>query len=144
MNSYFVFWAWFIAAVALACGELALPGIFLIWLAGAAAANGVLTLALGWGWEAQLASFAVLAVISIYLGRAYLKRHPIQTEDTGLNRRGDRMVGEIVTVVEAISSGNGKVQIGDSPWLAKGPDMAVGSKVRILRTEGTTVVVEGI
>ncbi len=143
MGAYFVFWAWFIAAVILACGELAMPGIFLIWLAGAAAVTGVLTWAIGWGWEVQLASFAVLAVISIYLGREFLKRNPIQTEDTGLNRRGDRMIGEIVTVVEAISSGNGKVQIGDSPWLAKGPDMAVGSKVRILRTEGTTVIVEG-
>jgi inner membrane protein len=54
------------------------------------------------------------------------------------------MVGEIVTVVEAISSGQGKVQIGDSPWLAKGSDSSVGSKVRIIRVDGTTVVVETV
>ncbi len=144
MESYFVFWAWFVAAVLLACGELAAPGIFLIWLAGAAAVNGLLTWAIGWGWEAQLASFAVLAVISIYLGREYLKRNPIQSEDNGLNKRGTRMVGEIVTVVEAIAGGEGKVQIGDSPWLAKGPDLAVGARARIIRAEGTTVVVEAV
>jgi inner membrane protein len=142
METYFVFWAWFIAAVLLACGELAAPGIFLIWLAGAAAVNGVLTALIGWGWQAQLGSFAVLAVISIYIGRAYLKRHPIQTEDTGLNRRGSRMVGEIVTVVEAISGGEGKVQVGDAPWIAKGPDLSVGAKARVVRMDGTTLVVE--
>ncbi len=144
MESYFVFWAWFIAAVILACGELAAPGIFLIWLAGAAAVNGLLTWAIGWGWEAQLASFAVLAVISIYIGREYLKRNPILSEDNGLNKRGERMVGDIVTVVEAIAGGEGKVQIGDSPWLAKGPDLAVGARARIIRAEGTTVVVEAV
>jgi inner membrane protein len=142
MEPYFVYWAWFVAAVLLACGELALPGIFLIWLAGAAAVTGILTWVTGFGWEAQLAVFAVLGVVSVYIGRAWFKRNPIQTEDTGLNKRGDRMVGEIVTVVEAISSGHGKVQIGDSPWLAKGPDCSIGSQVRIVRAEGTTVVVE--
>jgi inner membrane protein len=81
-------------------------------------------------------------VISIYIGRAYLKRHPIQTEDTGLNRRGSRMVGEIVTVVEAISGGEGKVQVGDAPWIAKGPDLSVGAKARVVRMDGTTLVVE--
>jgi inner membrane protein len=142
MDGYFIFWAWFIAAVALACGELAVPGIFLIWLAGAAAVTGIITWITGIGWEAQLACFAVLSVISVYLGRAYFKRNPIQTEDVGLNRRGERMVGEIVIVVEALSDGSGKVQVGDSPWLAKGPDLAVGAKARIVRAEGTTLVVE--
>lgn len=142
MDSYFVFWAWLIGAVVLACGELVAPGIFLIWLAGAAAVNGVLTALIGWGWQAQLGSFAVLAVLSIYAGREYLKRRPIQSEDSSLNRRGNRLVGEIVTVVEAISGGHGKVQVGDSPWLAKGPDLGVGSKARVVRMDGTTLVVE--
>jgi inner membrane protein len=144
VENYFVYWVWFVAAVVLAGGELALPGIFLIWLAGAAAVTGVITWATGISWEAQLAVFAVLGVVSVYIGRAWFKRNPIQTEDTGLNKRGDRMVGEIVTVVEAISSGQGKVQIGDSPWLAKGSDSSVGSKVRIIRVDGTTVVVETV
>jgi inner membrane protein len=144
VENYFVYWVWFVAAVVLAGGELAMPGIFLIWLAGAAAVTGVLTWATGISWEAQLAVFAVLGVVSVYIGRAWFKRNPIQTEDTGLNKRGDRMVGEIVTVVEAISSGQGKVQIGDSPWLAKGSDSSVGSKVRIIRVDGTTVVVETV
>jgi inner membrane protein len=144
MENYFVFWAWFIAAVLLACGELAAPGIFLIWLAGAAAVNGVLTALIGWGWQAQLGSFAVLSVISIYVGREYLKRRPIQTEDNMLNRRGSRMVGEIVTVVEAISGGQGKVQVWDSPWIATGPDLDVGAKARIIRMDGTTLVVEAV
>jgi inner membrane protein len=74
VENYFVYWVWFVAAVVLAGGELALPGIFLIWLAGAAAVTGVITWATGISWEAQLAVFAVLGVVSVYIGRAWFKR----------------------------------------------------------------------
>ena len=37
-------WVWLIAATVLAIAELAVPGVFLIWLAAAAAITGFLTL----------------------------------------------------------------------------------------------------
>ncbi len=135
-------WGWLAAALILAGLEIAAPGAFLIWLAGAAAVTGVLTGVLGLVWQAQLPLFAVLAVASILLGRAYLKRHPIKTDDSGLNRRGDRMVGQMVEVVEPIVGGKGKVQVGDSPWLASGPDAPKGARVRITAVRGATLHVE--
>ncbi len=143
-DPYFTFWAWLIFAVVLAAGELALPGIFLIWLAGAAAVTGVLTAIIGFGYQLQLLTFSIAAVASIYVGRTYFKRHPIQTEDNGLNQRGQRMVGSIVIVVEAITNSGGKVQIGDSPWLAMGAALPVGAQARVVRVEGSTVVVEAV
>jgi inner membrane protein len=142
MAQYFVFWGWLILALILAAGELALPGVFLIWLAGAAALTGLVTKIIGFSYEWQLLTFAIFSVASIYVGRAYFKRNPIISEDNGLNQRGARMVGDVVTVVEAISASGGKVQIGDSPWLASGPDLAVGARARIVRVEGSKVVVE--
>jgi inner membrane protein len=144
MDTYFVFWTWLILALLLAAGELALPGMFLIWLAGAAGLTGIITAVTGFNYQTQLVTFAIFAVASIYLGRAYFKRNPIQTEDNGLNQRGHRMVGNVVTVVEEISASGGKVQIGDAPWIANGPNLAVGAKARIVRVEGSHVVVEAV
>jgi inner membrane protein len=137
-------WGWLVAALILAALEMAMPGAFLIWLAGAAAVTGALTGLLGLGWQVQLPLFAVLAIASILLGRAYLKRHPIKTDDSGLNRRGDRMVGQLVEVVEPIVGGRGKVQVGDSPWLASGADAPKGAQVRITAVRGATLEVERV
>ena len=68
--------------------------------------------------------------------------NPIESADPKLNDRGARMVGEVVTVVETIEAGGGRVKIGDSVWSAKGPDTAVGAKVRISALDGGAVVVE--
>jgi inner membrane protein len=138
----FTTWGWLVAALVLAGLEIAMPGVFLIWLAGAAAVTGVLTGLLGLGWQAQLPLFAILAIVSILLGRAYLRRNPIHTDDSGLNRRADRLIGELVEVVEPIAAGHGKVQVGDSPWLAAGPDAPKGAKVRITAVRGATLHVE--
>ena len=44
-----------------------------------------------------------------------------------LNRKGDRMIGRRVTVVDAIVNGRGKVKVGDSVWLVEGSDCPVGT-----------------
>lgn len=134
-------WGWFILALVLAGLEIIAPGAFMIWLAGAALATGVLAL-LGIGWQLQLVAFALLAVASVVVGRNFLRRHPTPSSDELLNRRGARLIGEVVTVVEAIEGGEGRVQVGDSPWLASGPDLPVGSRVRIYHVEGSKLHVE--
>jgi inner membrane protein len=135
-------WVWFIAATVLAIMEIVAPGIFMIWLAMAAAATGIATMMLDFGWQLQLVTFAVLAVAAVFAGRGYLKRNPVLTDDSGLNRRGERLVGEVVRVVDAIENGRGKVQVGDSPWLAEGPDAPAGAQVRVIGVEGATLIVE--
>lgn len=134
-------WAWFILALLLAGLEIAAPGAFMIWLAGAALATGLLTI-FGIGWQLQLVAFALLSIASVVLGRNYLRRHPTPSADELLNRRGTRMLGEVVIVVEAIRDGEGRVQVGDSPWLACGPDMPVGARARIYQVEGSRLHVE--
>src|SRR3546814_3575549 len=81
-NFEMTYWVWFAAAAVLAIMEIIAPGIFMIWLAMAAAATGAVTLALGFGWELQLAVFAVLAVVAVFAGRNFLKRNPRSEEHT--------------------------------------------------------------
>ena len=45
-------------------------------------------------------------------------------------------------VVQAIEHGSGRVHVGDSEWIARGPDVAVGGRVRISGSDGATLLVE--
>jgi inner membrane protein len=135
-------WAWLILAAALATAEVLIPGFFLIWFALAAFATGLIALLLPVPIAVQLVLFSVLAVASVYAGRRWFKQNPIESADPKLNDRGARMVGEVVTVVEAIEAGGGRVKVGDSVWSAKGPDTAVGTKVRISGLNGSVLQVE--
>lgn len=135
-------WAWLILAAALATAEVLIPGFFLIWFALAAFITGLITLLLPVPVAVQLVLFALAAVASVYAGRRWFRLNPIETQDPKLNDRGARMVGEIVTVVEAIEAGGGRVKVGDSVWSARGPHADVGTKMRISGSEGSILRVE--
>jgi len=47
-----------------------------------------------------------------------------------------------VVVVSAIENGRGSVRVGDSVWLARGEDAAVGARVRVTGSDGACLRVE--
>ena len=94
------------------------------------------------GLPLQIVVFAVLAIVAVFLGRRYLKDNPIHEADPMMNHRTERLVGEMVVVTQAIEGGAGKVKLGDSEWLARGADAAVGARLRVTGHEGTALVVE--
>ena len=59
-----------------------------------------------------------------------------------MNTRGARSVGEVVVVSQVIADGRGRVKLGDSDWLAKGPDAEPGTKMKVTGIDGTVLVVE--
>ena len=135
-------WIWLALGFFLAAAEILVPGVFLIWLAGAALLTGLITLVLPIGVPIQVVIFAVLAVGAVFIGRNYLRAHPVEEVDPKMNRRGMRLAGEIALVTSAIDGGTGRVRHGDSEWLAKGCDAAVGDKVRISGSDGAVLIVE--
>lgn len=144
MNGIEPYWLWLIAAAALGIAELLFPGIFLIWIAAAAAGTGLLTLFSGVGAAFQFALFALLSIGSVYLGRRWYAAHPVETADPLLNNRAARLIERTVTVVERIEHGEGRVKVGDSVWNCRGPDCTVGTRVRITGAQGTCLVVEPV
>lgn len=134
-------WAWWIAAVLLAVAEIVIPGIFLIWLAIAAAIAGTLALLLNPPMVVDVGLFAAAAVASIYVGRN-LYRHNETAPDPLLNDRAARLVGTRVTICEAVSATGGRASVGDGSWPARGPDMAAGTVAVVVAVEGNTLVVE--
>ena len=138
-----VFWHWWVLGVALLVLELLAPGSFFLWLAVASGFTGVAKLvAPGLGWELQLVLFAVLSVVSLAVGRAVVKRHPIETADPTLNRRAEQHVGKIYALAAAIENGRGTLQVGDSVWRVEGPDLPAGTRVRVTAAEGAILRVE--
>lgn len=135
-------WAWLLAAALLALVELVSPGIFSIWIAAAAALTGVAVMAFDIPAAFQLALFALLSIAAVYAGRSWYERNPVDTEDALLNDRTARLVGQSVTVVAAISDGEGRVKVGDSVWPARGPDAPEGARVRITGADGACLRVE--
>ena len=137
-------YAWLALGLVLAVAEMAIPGVFLIWMAGAALVTGLITWALPIGVPVQIGLFAVLSIIAVFVGRRYIDRHPVVSADPKMNDRGARVIGETVVVTQAIEGGQGRVKLGDSEWLARGADAAVGTRLRISGHDGVVLVVEPI
>ena len=135
-------WWWLIIAVILGVLEIVIPGVFLIWLAAAAAITGLVALFVGVPLAAQFLIFAVLALLATYVGRRWYLANPVASSDPLLNDRAARLVGEVVTVAVAIADGEGRVRVGDGEWPARGADAPVGARVRIAAVEHGTLIVE--
>lgn len=135
-------WLWLGLGLILAIGEMVIPGVFLIWLAGAALVTGLVAWVVPIGMPLQVVLFAVLAIASLFTGRNWLRRNPVEAADPMMNDRGARSVGEVVVVTEALGPGSGRVRLGDSEWLARGPDAKPGTKMRVTAHDGATLIVE--
>jgi membrane protein implicated in regulation of membrane protease activity len=146
MSEYFatlLFWHWWVVALVLIIVEMVAPGFFLMWIGGAAAVTGLITLiAPSLPWQVQFLIFGVLAVASVVGARYYIKRNPIETADATLNRRGAQYVGRTFSLEEAIVNGIGKVRVGDTLWRAEGPDLPVGDRVKVTGVDGAALKVE--
>ncbi len=135
-------WTWWIIALGLAALELVLPGVFLIWLAGAALAVGALGLVFDMSWQWEIAIFAVLSVASAYTGYRLSNKDGDQSDHPSLNKRSQSYVGQQFVVVEAIRNGRGKIKVGDTLWQAVGPDVEVGASVTVRSVDGVLLHVE--
>jgi membrane protein implicated in regulation of membrane protease activity len=134
---------WLAAAVLLGVAELLVPGVFLVFLAIAAAIVGAATLALpDLPVAAQIGVFGMWSVVTVLIGRRWYQDYPVETSDPLLNDRARRLVGETVLVADPIVSGRGRVRVGDGEWPAAGPDAPTGARMRIVSVTAGIVQVE--
>jgi membrane protein implicated in regulation of membrane protease activity len=137
--------AWLILAAVLAITELLMPGIFLVFVAAGAALTGVVTLIIPeFAVLFQVAVFIIATSTAVAIGRRWYAQNPVASADPLLNDRIARLIGEVVTVVEPIVAGKGKVRVADGEWLACGPDAPIGTHVRITGATGSSLTVEPV
>jgi hypothetical protein len=133
---------WLLAAILLAGAELFVPGAFMIWIAAAAGLTGVATLLVDIPLAFQFVLFALFSTGSVLAGRKIYASRVVADSDPRLNDRIARLIGETVTVVEAIEGGRGRVKVGDGVWPASGADAAIGMRMRVTGATGSCLDVE--
>jgi membrane protein implicated in regulation of membrane protease activity len=135
-------WLWLIGGVVLLIAEVIAPGFFLIFVGAAALATGLFTVLFGLGAAAQLALFALYALLAVMIGRRFYANRSAEIGDPMLNDRAARLIGKTVTVVAAVDENNGRVRVGDGEWSARGGPAAIGTRVRITGIDGNCLSVE--
>lgn len=134
---------WLTLALVLGAAELLAPGVFLIFLAIAAASTAAICFALpDVPFVAQIGAFGLWSAIAVLIGRRWYRDFPITTEDAMLSDRSQRLLGQVVTVTEPFVDGRGRVTLGDSVWLAQGPGSEIGARMRVSGVDGSVLVVE--
>ncbi|MCV0382864.1 MAG: NfeD family protein [Erythrobacter sp.] len=123
---------------------MVVPGVYLIWLAVAALVTGAIVFVSAPSLLMQMVCFIFLALIAVFSAKRFLRDTPIVSSDPLLNNRLGRLIGQTARVTDAIESGSGRVRVGDGEWLARGPDLAVGERVRIVGSDGSYLVVEPV
>ncbi|NBJ12193.1 NfeD family protein [Microvirga arsenatis] len=136
-------WAWIILGVLLIGVELLAPGAFFLWLGLAAIATGLLDAVLDLSWQASALIFAALCVAAVVLGRTLMRpKGQPEAPAEQLNRRGEALVGRVFTLETPIKDGEGRIRVDDSSWRVTGADRFAGARVRVVRVEGSTLVVD--
>lgn len=134
-------WGWAILAAIVALGELHAPGIYLIWIALGAALTAGATAIWPLHISYQLEIFAAASVLSCVLGY-FVYRGVANPSGPPLNERDRLMIGMHGTVANALGNGQGKVRLGDSVWLAEGPNLPEGTPIVVTAVRGSRVIVD--
>ena len=135
-------WNWFTAGGLLLVLEVLAPGVFMLWLGLAALVVGGISVFVDWNWQAQFVAFAVFSVAAIPLWRRVSLQVGPATDQPFLNRRAEALVGRVFTLEKPIVDGSGTIPVGDTVWRITGADIPAGSRVKVVRVEGTALQVE--
>jgi len=96
--------------------------------------------ALGWLW---LVAGIALLIADLIIDERW--SYWLRSSEPTLNRRGEQLVGQVVTVVEPIAAGGrGVVRAADTVWPAEGVEAAAGARVRVSGCRGTVLTVEPV
>lgn len=133
---------WLIAALVLACGELAIGDFTLLMLAGGALAAAGVSLAHVPTWV-EAVVFGVTSIGMIFSLRPMLRKRLLTapTLDTSVQA----LVGATAPVIETVDPHGGQIRLDGSIWSARSLDpsetFAVGDTVNVISIDGATAVI---
>ncbi|MDB6143367.1 MAG: nodulation efficiency protein (NfeD) family protein [Pseudomonas sp.] len=136
------FWDWLGLGTVLLILEVFGAGGYLLWIGVAAAGVGVISFLFPVPWTLQFLLFAVLSVLTAVYWWRRQRSAVRQSDQPGLNMRGQELIGRTFVVQSAIIGGRGKIKVNDGVWMVIGPDLPVGSQVRVVSQDGAVLKVE--
>ena len=135
-------WAWFVLGLVLLALELVVPGGWFLWLGAGGILTGILAFIPGVTWPWQVTIFGVLA-LAVVIGWTMISRNRQPKSDRPmLNRRAEAFIGTEGVIDEPISNGTGRIKLGDTVWRVAGPDLAAGTRVRVVAADSNVLKVE--
>lgn len=81
-------------------------------------------------------------VFGLYFWMQYRSRQRELQRPTAEHRSGMRYIGEALTLQAPIQNGTGRVRLGNRDWDVRGPNLPVGSRVRVTGVDGTILLVD--
>ena len=135
-------WIWAVGSIAVAIVEMHSPGCYLIWIAAGGSITSILSFIFDLSFKVQLSVFVVSCVATCVIGFfVYQRLGTLSVPTSPRNRRDLDLIGAKGIVAEAFANGSGKVRLGDSVWLAAGPNLTKETPVIVTEVRGTVLVV---
>lgn len=137
-------WKWWVLGGVLLALELVSGTTYLLWLAAAAFATGLVLLGFEPVWQVQILIFAICAFAFTGLGRRFISPVWMKSDSPDLNEGPTRVVGRTAIATSDFTGGNGRVRLDDTVWGATAPldeIVAQGEVVHVTGLDGTTLVV---
>lgn len=132
---------WMLGGFFLVAIEALAPGYFLIFPGFGCFVSALASVLFAISLGGSIAVFVVATLVLALIAAGPYRRLLQGRTQTNVNS-ADRLVGTRGAVEETIFHGSGKVRLGDTVWLASGPDLAAGTAVRVVAIEGTRVQVD--
>jgi membrane protein implicated in regulation of membrane protease activity len=114
----------------------------MVWLGFAAAGVFALLLVVPLTPVWQALAFVLLSVVSVTLYWRIFRKSAPKSDQPLLNRRAEQLVGQTHSLDTAIVDGRGRLKIGDAFWSVEGPDLPLGTSVRIVAVHGMSLRVK--
>jgi membrane protein implicated in regulation of membrane protease activity len=110
-------WAWFAIGAVFLIVEVITGSGWLLWPAGSAGVVGLLLFFAPLGTAVQAVLFAVLTIVTTYVGRRYL--HTVHAPGGDVNDPHARLIGHRGEAVETFKPGAGRVFVDGKEWSAE-------------------------
>ena len=137
------YWDWLALGTALLILEVFGAGGYLLWTGIAGIIVGLVTFVIPeLPWTLQLPLFGVLAILTAVFWWRRQRAAAKPSDQPGLNQRGSELQGRQFVLHEAIVGGRGKIKAGDSLWLVIGPDLPVGTPIKVVGQDGVLLKVQ--
>ena len=133
-----VAWQWMSVGVAFLAFELMFPGIFMLWFGISGLVTAGLVYLFGFSGALAIILFLGIGIAVSMFGYKHQNKEPKFL----VNNVKNMMIGKVITLPDPITNGQVRVKIGDGHWTLTGPDLPIGSKVKVVEVSGNSLVVE--
>jgi inner membrane protein len=81
-------------------------------------------------------------VFGLYFWREYRVQQLDQQSASSPLRNGERYIGQVIVLTDALREGSGHVRLGARRWKLRGPDVPAGTRVRVTGVDGAVLIVD--